>query len=231
MRSAWTPDLTIAPFDLSYSLSDFVMFSARVYDRQVALYNVDHAGLQAVAMLAGACLVWQTARPSGAGQRAIPVVLGLAWLWVAWSFLWQRYGDVNEIARIAAPVFALQGLALLAAALRSDGLGVRLPEGFVRPLALTLLVLTLVLYPALAPVSGKPNMSAEFFGLMPDPTALGTLVVLAFSSGWIRFALAVVPAIWCALSAATLSVLGSPMVWVVATTALATLMLLLLRHR
>ena len=207
------------------------MFSARVYDRQVALYNADHAGLQAVAILAGAGIVWQTARPSSAGQRAIPLVLGLAWLWVAWSFLWQRYGDINEIARMAAPVFGLQGLALLATAVKPDGLGVRLPEGSARPVALALLVLTLVIYPTLAPVSGKPLNSAEFFGLMPDPTALGTLGVLAISTGWTRFALAVVPAIWCALSAATLSVLGSPMVWVVATTALATLMLLLLRHR
>ncbi len=210
---------------LSYRLSDFIMFSAEVYDRQVALYNTQFPGLQAISVAAGAGIVWHTVRPSGAGARAIPVVLGLAWLWVAWSFLWQRYADINLIARTAAPVFVAQGLALLAAGLHPGGLRLRLPGGPARLAALVLLVLTLLLYPLLAPVTGKPVLSAEFFGLMPDPTALATLCVLAVSHQWVRLPLMIVPVIWCALSAATLWSLGSPMAWMLATVTLVALAL------
>lgn len=210
---------------LSYRLSDFVMFSALVYDRQVALYNREMAGLQVAAVLIGAGLLWQTVRPHDVARRAVPAVLGLLWLWVAWGFLWQRYGDINLIARWAAPAFALQGLALMACSINRDGLALRSPRGTPHVPATGLLALTLILYPLFAPATGRPVLSAEFFGLMPDPTALGTLCLLALSKRPVRFALLVVPAVWCALSASTLWVLESRTAWVVAITAACALLL------
>ena len=198
---------------LSYRLSDFVMFSERVYQRQIQLHNEAWLGLHAVALIIGATILWHVIKPSERSGRIIPILLALAWLWVAWSFLWERYAEINLLALYASPAFVLQGLALLAAAGLSDGLRVHPPRGPLRVPALFLLVAALLLYPLFAPIAGRPVLTAEFFALMPDPTALATLAVLSMCAGHMRWPLMLVPAVWCLCSTAVLWVLGSALFW------------------
>lgn len=204
---------------LSYGLSDFVMVSSRVYQRQLELHNMNLMGLQAVALALGAYLVWLIIRRPEAGNRIIPILLGLVWLWVAWSFLWQRYSDINLVGHYAGIAFAIQGAALLATGLRPSGLSVRLPTGAMKTVAAALLIFSLVLYPLLTPLLGRAIIEAEFFAMMPDPTAVATLAILANSQSRIRWPFMVVPLLWCAFSGATLWVLGLPQFWAVAPAA------------
>lgn len=201
---------------LSYRLSDFVMFSERVYQRQVQLYNEDWLGLQVVALIFGFAILWHMLKPSARSRRVVAILLALAWFWVAWSFLWERYGEINLLALYAAPAFALQGLAFLAAAAIPGGLRVSLPRGPLKVPVFLLLLITLLFYPLFAPLAGKPLMSAEFFALMPDPTAVATLAVLSMCAGAMRWPLMLVPLLWCLSSAAVHWVLGSATFWPVA---------------
>jgi hypothetical protein len=201
---------------LSYRLSDFVMFSARVYDRQIELHNQQFAGLQFLSMALGLAVLWMCGRPSSAAQRVLPVVLGLGWVWVGWSFLWRRYAEINLLAEYAAPAFALQGIGLLALGLTGKGLDIRLPAGLSRYLVLAVIAVPVLAYPLFAPLFGKPVSTSGYFLLMPDPTALASLLVLAFSALRLRWFLMVAPAIWCALSALMLSTLDLPDAWVLA---------------
>jgi hypothetical protein len=71
-----------------------------------------------------------------------------------------------------------------------------------------------LLYPLAAiGVEGRSWRSAELFGIAPDPTALATLAAAALAAGRARWAISIVPALWCAVSGATLWAIGADGAW------------------
>ena len=82
----------------TYSLSDFLLFSPRIYYRLFELYNAAIWPLQILALALGAAIfglllsgvVWR--------GRAIATILAACWLWVAWGYLLQRYDTINWAA-------------------------------------------------------------------------------------------------------------------------------------
>lgn len=216
---------------LDYRLSDFVMISPQVYERQLILHNREMLGLQAICLVIGAIITWSVLRRPTSASRIVPFLLGLVWIWVAWSFLWQRFGELNLVAGYAAPAFAVQGIFLLAFALRRNGLAIGPVFGFAKSVAATIAAFVLLLYPLVTIISGGQWMAAEFFGLMADPTAISTLAVLALSQSRARWPLMLIPLAWCASSAATLWTLGLPQFWVVAIAPILLLLIAVLPGR
>lgn len=200
----------------SYRLSDFIMLSARVHDRQIELLNQGFAGLQIVSVLAGLFLVWAGLRRTRGAQAAAFALIGAAWIFVAWAFLWERYSTVNMIGAYAAPLFALQGIGLVAVVVSSVRMGFGFPKERWRvAVSILLLAACTVAYPLFSLALGRPPLQAEFFGMMPDPTALATLCVLALATHRVRFVLMVVPVLWCVVSVVMQVELGIAMAWVV----------------
>lgn len=159
----------------TYGLSDFLMFSPRTWWRLVeqyhrALWPVQWVG---VAASVAAVVLALCARRSPASLRLLALLLAMAWAWVAWAFHWQRHATINLAAPWWAGLFGLQALLYLAAAawpLPTAGASPGL-----RRLGGSLAVLGLA-GPALQGwMAGRPWAQAEVFGVMPDPTALGSL--------------------------------------------------------
>lgn len=191
---------------LSYSLRDILMFSARVYYRLIAQYNADLWPAQLLALGLGAWVFHLLLRPGERAGRIAFAILGGFWLWTGHGFVIQRFAAINWPMDYAGPALLLQGSVLIAL---SAAMGrPSLPARVNRP-AIVLLGLAL-LYPLLAPLVGRPWDEAEIAGLMPDPTAIATLAVLAASRGPVRWAFMIVPLCWLAISAVTLHTLGSP---------------------
>lgn len=201
----------------TYTLSDFLMFSARTYFRLIELYNLAVWPLHLLAGAFGIALIILSRR-SG---RMAAVVLGVCWLWVAWAFHAERYATINSAARYIAAGFALQGLLLIFVG--------RLQATYSR-LGLGLLMVVLLGYPLLALISGRPWQQAEMFGIAPDPTVAATLAVLALSPRAHR-ALWAVPLAWSAISGATLWTMDVAYAWVLPLIAMLALMQLILRRR
>lgn len=190
----------------SYQPADFLLFSPRVYERLVEMHNAALWPLHILAAVLGAVLLVATLRSGQLASRIVGAVLGVAWLWIAWSFLWERYATINWAAAYVAPLFVLEGLLLVAFALRRDALA---PMGarWAHSAAVGLLAFAVLLYPLLAPMAGRPWQAAELFGLFPDPTALATLAVLSMAgrgAAWLM----IIPVAWCALASETASLLG-----------------------
>jgi len=191
----------------SYAPSDFLLFSDRVYWRLFVLENRALWPLPVLApvvLIAGAAL-WRVRPPAGA--VAIGAVLALCWASVGWHFVWGRYAEINWAVAWLAPAFALQGVlsAWAAAAVpQAAGRSARLAgQG--------LLVAGAVLWPVLAPLSGRPLAGAEVAGIAPDPTAVAGLgLAFLVAQGWRRAILAAVPVLWLVQSAAVLAVLDGP---------------------
>lgn len=194
----------------TYELSDFLLFSHRVYVRLFELHNAALWPAQLAALFLGGGILHAMLWPGRLAGRAVPLALGALWLWIAWSFFAVRYATINWAAPYVAPVFAVQGLALIALA-AGPGLamragGVRTAHAFTGPVVLAFSVFA---YPLLAPALGRPVAAAEVFGIAPDPTALVTLAVLTASGARARWLLMIVPVLWSVLTGLTLWTMGA----------------------
>jgi len=190
----------------SYEPADFLLFSPRVYYRMLELHNAALWPAQIAMLALGVALLMTTPYGETTAQRIAGLMLGALWIWVAWSFLWERFATINWAIAYIVPIFVAQGVALSLSAARADFTPAA--PGAVRRVGLALLGAAILLYPLVAPALGRPWSAAEVFGLMPDPTAVATLAYLAIGrrSGWLM----IVPVFWCALSTSTLWLLQVP---------------------
>lgn len=205
----------------TYRLADFLLFSPETYYRLFELHNNAVWPAQLVAALAGlAILALTLLQPPWAG-RAIAALLAAAWIFVGWSFLIARYADINFVATYFAWGFFAQ-----AALLAASGVGfARLqpsPSDTTGKIGIGLIAFALLAYPFLGALAGRKWSEVELFGIAPDPTALLTLGVLlaACRTPW---ELAIIPALWCIVTGATLWVMDDPAAIVMPAAALLTL--------
>jgi hypothetical protein len=198
----------------TYRLSDFALFSPRVYYRLIELHNQALWPLQIVALALGLLVLVLLAKRPSVARRIVPAVLAAAWLWVGWSFFWRSYATINWASPYMAPAAALQaGLLIWLATLRGS-IDFTRASGGMRLAALALFGGSVLLYPLAAiGVEGRSWRSAELFGIAPDPTALATLAAAALAAGRARWAISIVPALWCAVSGATLWAIGADAAW------------------
>lgn len=166
----------------TYRLADFLMFSPRAYARLVEGYNREFWPAQAVVLVAALALMGLAMR-SGSRRWSIAasVLFALAWANVGVSFFLERYRDIFTAAAYLAGASAVQAAAVAAAAAAAQP-----PRRQSAPWWLA--VATLVAYPA-------ATGGAEWFGFMPDPTALATLffVGAAQRPAWLRGVLCAIP--------------------------------------
>ena len=69
----------------SYSLSSFLLFSARTYYRLFELTNADVWPLQIVTLAAGVAILVLIVRRTASGSRVVAAILAALWLFVAWA--------------------------------------------------------------------------------------------------------------------------------------------------
>lgn len=215
----------------TYSPTDFLLFSPRVYYRLIELNNGEVWPLQAVAALIGLALVLHALRPGRFSGRTAAVALGIAWAWVGWSFLWLRYAEINWAMTYVAPFFALQGILLILTGVLGGGLNITLGRDPRSALGLALVVLALAGYPLIAPALGRPWLAGELFGITADPTAAATLALLALSSSRLRGILAAIPLLWCLMTGTTLWIMKSPDYVAAPAIAVMALLIMVWRHR
>lgn len=210
---------------LSYSLSDFLLFSPRTYYRLFALYNEAIWPAHLAAAGGGVAILWLTRRGAALRGRAVAAILAAGWLWVAWAYLLERYDTINWVARYFAIGFALETLLLAAFGVVLNRLRWQPASDASGRIGLAVFLFALVVQPLIGPLVGRPWQQAEIFGIAPDPTAVGTLGLLLALRGRVAWLLMVVPLLWCAISGATLRTMESPDWYVVPAAALLVLAL------
>jgi hypothetical protein len=186
---------------LSYSLSDFLLFTPHTYYRLFELYNravwPAHVAVAALGLLLLVLFFHGGARRG----RAIAGVLAACWLWVAWAYLFERYDTINWMARYAAIGFAVEAILLVVSGIVLN----RLKPGadFTHHAGVAIVVFALFIQPLLTPMLGRPWTQMEIFGLAPDPTVAVTVGAL-LTMRRVPSVLFVIPLLWCAITGATL---------------------------
>ncbi|WP_119269736.1 DUF6064 family protein [Taklimakanibacter deserti] len=196
----------------TYRLGDFLLFSPRVYWRMFELHNAQFWPLHLLTLATGLAIAWLALRQMrGAGSLAA-LVLAALWIFVGWSFLWDRYAAINWAIVYVAPAFGLEALLLAIAAARGglvfDRRDVAARSG------LAVAAVGLILYPLLPLLFGRPWTTAEVFGIAPDPTAVATLGIVLTASGRVALLLVPIPLAWLLLSGLTLNTMGEAQSWV-----------------
>jgi hypothetical protein len=191
-----------------YTISDFLMYSARTYYRLVEQYNASLWPVQIVAILLGIGILWLIVRPPVWQGRGIAGLLALLWAWVAFAWMWQRFATINWAATWFAAAFGVQALLLVWFGVIRNELTFRLRSGAWARAGLALQVLAVCGYPLIATFTGRGPAQSEVFGMMPDPTALGTIGVLLLSDR--RRGLLLIPFVWCVIGGAMLWALTHP---------------------
>jgi hypothetical protein len=197
----------------TYRAEDFLLFSPRVYWRMFELHNAALWPLHVLTLAAGVIIILLIARRPTTWARArwIAFILAILWIFVGWSFLWNRYATINWAAAYLAPAFVVEGILLLILSIR-DGFAFdrRGPAGWTGYL---ILAFALAGQPLLAPLQGRGWASSEVFGVAPDPTAMATLGVLLLARNTLLPMLLPIPVLWCLLSGITLSTMDEPQAW------------------
>lgn len=191
---------------LSYSLSDFLLFTSHTYYRLFELYNRAVWPAHGAALALGLLLLVLFFRGDARRGRAIAAILAACWLWVAWAYLFERYDTINWAARYAAIGFAVEAVLLVVFGVLRNRL--EPATGFTRYAGIAVVVFAVFVQPLLAPLLGRPWTQIELFGLAPDPTVAATLgALVAMRAPWTLF---VIPVLWCAVTGATLWAMDAP---------------------
>jgi hypothetical protein len=196
----------------TYRPEDFLLFSPRVYWRMFEQYNAALWPLHVLALAAGLVIILLVAWRPRTSARWLALMLAIAWIFVGWFFLWNRYATINWAAAYVAPAFAVEGLLLLICGSLLNGLAFD-RRGPARWTGYLLLAFALAGQPLLAPLQGRDWASSEVFGIAPDPTAIATLGVLLLARGKLLPLLVPIPVLWCLLSGTTLRTMGEPQAW------------------
>ena len=109
----------------TYSLSDFLLFSAHTYYRLFELYNLAVWPWQIVALALGVGVLALWLRGGSWRGRAIAAILAICWLWVAWAYLLVRYDTINWAASYFAIGFMIEAALLVWSGLIRDGVRLR----------------------------------------------------------------------------------------------------------
>jgi hypothetical protein len=214
---------------LSYTPSDFLLFSARTYYRLFELYNRAIWPAQIPALLLGLVILWRLHRAGAWQGSVITVILAVGWLWTAWAYLVEHYDTINWAARYVAIGFAIEALLLIWTGVIRNRLSFRPYRDWIVRTGMGLFLFALVVHPLIDPLVGRDWKQAQIFGVAPDPTVLATLGILLTVDKRPPWGLMIIPLLWCGLSGVTLWTMGSPDAWVMPVAALGALGLVLYR--
>ena len=192
----------------TYAPQDLLMFAPETYYRLFAVYNAEIWPAQVLAGLAALLILGLLVRPMPWAGRAIAALLAAGWAFVAWAYFHERYATINLAATYYAWLFAAQSLLLLVTA-ALNRLTFQHATSRIGKAGRGVFIFALIGYPLIATILGRPWLQVELFGVAPDPTVFGTFGVLA-AADRMRWELTVIPAIWCAITVATLWTMGSP---------------------
>jgi hypothetical protein len=187
----------VLPFTVEQFFGVFRSYNDAVWPAQVLL-----TGLALVA-------VGLAARPGRGSGALVSAILGLLWLWQGVVYHLLFFAAVNPLARVFGAVAVAGGLAFFWSGVFRRQLNFRMPAGKGGWLGLSLIVFSLLVYPAWSLLAGHRYPAFPSFGL-PCPTTLFTIGMLAFLVPPYPRAPLIVPVLWCLVGAQAAFLLGVP---------------------
>lgn len=155
-------------------------------------------------------LVLLTLRPVRHGDRAIGLLLALAWVWLGAGYFMAYFAAIDFAAPGYGLLFVLEGLLLAWAGVIRGRLAFRFTGDLFGWGGLVLALAAALAAPLGDALMGHGWGSARVVGLAPGPTAVFTLGMLLLEAGRTPLHLAVIPLLWTLVAGATAWIVGIP---------------------
>lgn len=188
---------------LTYSLTDFLMFTSRTYARLFELYNRTLWPIHVPVALSIFWVIFATRSPDALRARLVSLLLAAFWGVIAWQFFLQHYATINTAAPVFALGFVVQALLIFAIGALAGRVQYAWSGRRAGKIGLAVLLLAVLLVPITNLLSGRSWQGIELFGLTPDPTALGTIGLVLMARGKPRWLLLPIPLLWCVITVLT----------------------------
>lgn len=194
----------------TYRPEDLLLFSSRAYWRLFERANAEIWPVQIIILLlAAAALIW-IIRPRPGSDRLIAAFMAAAWILAGSWFIAEFYAPINWAVSYAVPLFAVEAALLFFFGVIRREIHFVVRRDLSTTIGVSLFVYALALHPVVALIAGRSIWAAEIVGIAPDPTAIGTLGILAMASrGTLAWLALLPPILWCLFSAATLLAMGA----------------------
>lgn len=196
---------------LSYSISDFLMYSPDVYYRLLGRYNDAVWPMQYAAFALSIAVAWMIYWPRRWSGPLVWLCVALGWGWTAAVYFYGFYATISWAAPYFAALFMLEAVLLAGAGFAGKLVFSESPRNL-KLVGLVLFLLVLFLTPWLSIFEGRALGQDEMVWLTPDATAMATfcLLLAASKSHWLLY---VAPITWAALNGALVWAMESPTWW------------------
>jgi Family of unknown function (DUF6064) len=185
-------------------------FTAEILFSSFEQYNRALWPLPIGAPVLGLTLLALALRPVRHGDRAIGMLLALAWLWVGIGYEFLHFAALDFAAPAYGAFFILEGLLLGWSALIRNRLACRFTGDLFGWCGLALALAAVLAWPLADALWSRGWQSMRVVGLAPGPTAVFTLGILLLSAGRAPLHLAIIPLLWTLIAGATAWILGIP---------------------
>jgi hypothetical protein len=183
------------PFTLEQFFGVFRAYNDAVWPAQPLL--------TALALLA----LWLAVRPTRWSSPAIAAILGSFWMWLGLVYHLLFFAEINPLAYVFSAVSVLGGLAFIWFGVIQRKLRFQLLLHRRGWIGLSLILFSLLVYPAWSLLEGHRYPAFPTFGL-PCPTTLFTIGMLAFLVSPYPRSPLIVPVLWCLVGAQAAFLLG-----------------------
>ena len=195
-------------FGSSYSLQDFVPFTADIYFRLLERMGETYWPLHLITIVLGMVALWLVLKQR---LRLACLLIAPVWLFVAVAFFIGLYAELNWAGGYIAFAFLIQSALLLFLALTGIGLDDRSAKSHASIVGTFIALAGLIGLPVIGLLSDASGFRAEVFGIHADPTSMTTLgLAIMISRGWLLWCISLIPALWLLYSGLTLWALGAP---------------------
>ena len=206
-------------------------FTAEILFSSFEQYNRALWPLPVVAPALGIVMLALALRPARAGDRAIGMLLALAWLWVGVGYHILHFAALDFAAPAYGAFFVVQGLLLGWSALVRNGLSFRFKGDLFGWCGLALALAAALAWPLADGLWSPGWPSVRVVGLAPGPTAVFTLGMLLLGVGRTPLHLALIPLLWTLIAGATAWILSIPQDLVLPVVGIGAIVLILWKNR
>ena len=206
-------------------------FTAEILFSSFEQYNRALWPLPVVAPALGIVMLALALRPARAGDRAIGMLLALAWLWVGVGYHILHFAALDFAAPAYGAFFVVQGLLLGWSALVRNGLAFRFTGDLFGWCGLALALAAALAWPLADGLWSPGWPSVRVVGLAPGPTAVFTLGMLLLGVGRTPLHLALIPLLWTLIAGATAWILSIPQDLALPVVGIGAIVLILWKNR
>jgi len=171
------------PFTLQQFLEVFIRYNQAVWPMQFVLVFFAMAAILL-------CF-----KKSASTDNLITLLLAFFWFWMGIVYHIVFFSEINKAANVFGGLFILEGLLFLYYGLLNNSFHFRFRPGIAGYTGLTLVFVSLLLYPSIGYLLGHVYPASPTFGL-PCPTTIFTWGILLCSWKKVPFLLIVIPLLW-----------------------------------